>query len=75
MKTATGNSLLRAYNRSAKRIKDADLTSAATSAGFIIPDGQKRGQREGFQVFVKLIRYSDKKLKKNFESGGLAVKI
>lgn len=75
MKTATGNSVIRAYNRSAKRIKDSSLTSAATSAGFIIPDGQKRGEREGWQVFVKVIRFSEKKLKRNFESGGLAVKI
>lgn len=75
MKTATGNNLLRAYNRAAKRIKDDNLTSAATSAGFIIPAGQKRGQRKGWQIFVMLIAYSDAKLAKNRCSGGLAVKI
>jgi len=72
MKTATGNNLLKAYSKSVKRLeKDAALTATATDAGFIIPDGQKRGQRTGFQVFVKVHRYDEALLKKKPATGGL----
>lgn len=70
MKTASGNALLRAYNHAARNLAKGAI-SASTSVGFIIPNGQKRGEKEGFQVFVKVIRYSDKKLKEDQNSGGL----
>jgi len=72
MKTATGNQLLRAYSKSAQRIQgDKWLTAASTSAGFIIPEGQKLGDRNGYQVFVRICNYSDKLLKKYPDTGGL----
>lgn len=75
MKSPTKDSLWKAYWRSLNRTKDEQLTSAATSAGLILPEKQKRGQKEGWQVFVKLIKYSDAKLKKNEKSGGLFTKV
>ena len=72
MKTATGNELIWAYSKAVKRItKDEAMTSSETSAGFIIPNGQKRGQRTGFQVFVKVCRYSEALLKRKPVTGGL----
>jgi hypothetical protein len=70
---ATGNQVLRAYNRAAKSVaKDQAMSSTAVSAGYIIiPNGQRRGQREGYQVFVKLVKFSEMKLKLDPESGGL----
>lgn len=72
MATATGDAVLRAYNRAAKKFdKDPDLVGTHESAGFIIPDGQKRGKRKGFQVFVRMVRYDEEKLKADPMSGGL----
>jgi hypothetical protein len=72
MKTATGNALLRAYSKAAQNLqRDEAMTASATSAGFIIPNGQKRGQRTGFQVFVKVCRYSEELLKRKPDTGGL----
>ena len=72
MATATGNAVLRAYNRAAKKFeKDPAIVSTHESAGFIIPDGQKRGKRKGFQVFVRVVRFDESMLKRKPESGGL----
>lgn len=72
MKTATGNAVLRAYDKSVARLeRDPKMTAAMTNAGFIIPNGQKRGDRTGYQVFVKIYRYSDELLKKKPLTGGL----
>lgn len=72
MKTATGNALLRAYSKAVRNLqRDEAMTASATSAGFIIPNGQKRGQRTGFQVFVKVCRYSEELLKRKNSTGGL----
>jgi hypothetical protein len=72
MKQATGNALLRAYSKAAKNLKrDATITSTETSAGFIIPIDQKRGHRTGYQVFVKMCRYSEELLKRKPITGGL----
>lgn len=71
-KIATGNALLRAYSAAAERVaRDRRLKTASTSAGFIIPDGQPCGPKSGFQVFVKIIRYDERLLKKKPLSGGL----
>lgn len=69
---ATGNALLRAYSKAAKHLQaDRRLTATKTSAGFIIPVGQKRGKRTGYQVFVQVCRYSDELLKEQPMTGGL----
>jgi len=75
MKTATGNAVLRAYALAVKNVEsDVRITSSSVSAGFIIPSGQKRGQRKGLQVFVSVSRYSDKLLAEMPETGGLSVR-
>lgn len=72
----TGNAVLRAYSRALKRLMEDDkMTASAVSAGMLFGPGQAKGAREGYQVFVKVIRYSDAKLARNPESGGLAVKV
>jgi hypothetical protein len=76
MTTATGNAVLRAYSKAVKKLdKDPLLLANLASAGFIIPNGQKRGQRKGYQVFVWVTRYSDELLKKKPLSGGLHAKL
>lgn len=65
---ASGNALLRAYARAVKKLQDdPDMVACATSAGFIIPDGEQ----DGFQVFVKVAKYSKALLKKSPDTGGL----
>jgi hypothetical protein len=72
MKTVTGNDLLRACSKAVATLQtDEAMTAASTSAGFIIPNGQKRGQRLGVQVFVKVCRYSEELLKRRPCTGGL----
>lgn len=67
MKTATGNSVLRAYNKAVKKMQGENLLASAQSAGFIIPDGQK----DGYQVFVKVYKFSRALLKRKPLTGGL----
>jgi hypothetical protein len=55
--TATGNAVLRAYNRAAKTINDEAVMSTAHSAGHIVLPNMPKG--ENYQVFVKIIRYSE----------------
>ena len=75
---ATGNSVLRAYNKAAKKIQQrtmsgGDVLESTEAAGLIFPPGQKRGHKEGYQVFVTVSRYSDALLKEQPDSGGLLV--
>lgn len=71
-KTATGNAVLKAYNLAAKKIsKDKSLSSTETDAGFIIPDGQKGKRKDGYQVFVKVARFSEDLLINRPLTGGL----
>ena len=71
-KTATGNNLLKAYSKAVKKLqKDKSMTACLVSAGFIIPDGQKKGKEKGFQVFVKVHRYSEELFKRKPITGGL----
>jgi hypothetical protein len=66
---ASGNALLRAYNKAAKF---ADGTTAReVSAGFIMPADH---EGEGFQVFVKVCRFSERLLGTRPETGGLLTK-
>lgn len=72
MKTAIGDAVLKAYSQAVKKLeKDDKMTALSVSAGFIIPNGQKRGKAVGYQVFVKVHRFSQLKLKSNPVSGGL----
>ena len=72
---ATGNQVLKAYSAAVKRFEqDPDIVAAEVSAGFIIPKGQKKGTRSGFQVFVKVYRYSEEVLADHPLSGGLLAK-
>lgn len=68
---ATGNSLLRAYSRAVRVIKQEGDGLLATSqdAGFIMPNGNPKG--EGYQVFVRVVRFSEDKLLRDISSGGL----
>lgn len=69
---ATGAAVHRAYSKSAKRIMNEPKTkSAETSAGFIIPDGQPKGPKKGYQVFVKVARFSEALLNSRPGTGGL----
>lgn len=69
---ATGDRVLRAYDRAVARImSDDDMTACDVSAGFVIPNGQKRGHETGLQVFVSVCRYSDDLRKADPETGGL----
>lgn len=71
--TATGNSLLRAYNKAAKAVaKDPNLRATVHDAGFIIPVSIRGEFAEGYQVFVKLVKYSEGRLNENPLTGGLA---
>lgn len=64
---ATGNSVLRAYNKAVKKMQTEPFLATAQSAGFIIPDGQQ----DGYQVFVKVYKFSRRLLKKCPGTGGL----
>lgn len=72
-RVATGDSLLRAYNRTAKRFADDPcMVSCMVDAGFIITPRDKRGEpAKGFQVFVKMCRYDEALLRSEPTSGGL----
>ena len=71
---ATEDRLLRAYNKAAKSVHGdpEGLQSSSVTAGYIIPAGQKKGQRTGWQVSVKLERFSEAELISNPLSGGLS---
>jgi hypothetical protein len=69
---ATGNKVLRAYNQAIKKLTADDaLWATEVSAGFIIPPGQKRGHRKGYQVFLKVCRYDDELVATKPLTGGL----
>ena len=68
----TGTQVLRAYTRAVKVLElDEAMTASEQSAGFILPPVQRRGCKKGYQVFVKVYRYSDELLARDELSGGL----
>lgn len=72
MKNATGNSLLYAFSKAAKTIsEDDDMLEIAKDAGMIIPNGQKKGSRTGWQVFVTISKWDEQLLKADRMTGGL----
>lgn len=72
-RVATGDSLLRAYGKAAKRFaEDPALCSTTIAAGFIIVPKDKRGEpAKGFQIFVKMCRYDESLLRRDSMTGGL----
>lgn len=68
-KIATGSSLLRAYNRAAKVVASHGVWATSQDAGFIMPATMPPG--EGWQVFVKIVRFSEAELRHHPLGGGL----
>lgn len=65
--------MLRAYTRAIHNLtNDKSANASAVSAGFSVDETKPKGEREGYQVFVKVIRFSEKRLAKHPESGGLS---
>lgn len=70
MKTATGDSVLRAYSKAVKNLTTyRKMLGSEVSAGFIIPDSG----RAGYQVSVKVSRFCKELLKKHPDTGGLVM--
>lgn len=67
--TATGNAVLRAYNKATKIVIKERLLATSQSGGFIMPKGWPKG--EGYQVFVRIVRFSEGHLKAEPLTGGL----
>lgn len=67
----TAESLFRAYRRASSRLLSGpEASSCAIDAGLVLSPDPK-GERVGFRVFVKCIRFDEKKLLADVESGGL----
>ena len=70
--------LLRAYDKAVDGMRaDGEMTARVVSAGFVLPPKRAIGRgvdRAGFQVFVKVCRYDEARLKADPESGGLFVR-
>jgi hypothetical protein len=67
---ATGNSVLRAWDRAIGRIQMKGVIASEVSAGFLMPLGEKG---KGYQVFVKVMKFDRALLKSDPESGGLLI--
>jgi hypothetical protein len=60
MEKLTANSVRRAYSKALKGIEqDGSLNSLCVSAGRIIPSGQRKGGRYGYEIFVTACRWSE----------------
>jgi hypothetical protein len=72
---ATGETLRRAWNKCAKVMAEEEGTIVATEqdAGFVMPKGWPKG--EGYQVCVKMYRFSQASLDNDVYSGGLLVNV
>ncbi len=72
MKKASGKTVCDALERALKGFKgDPNVIAVARDAGFLIPKGQPRGKRQGYQIFIKVIRFDEALLKKDKLTGGL----
>lgn len=61
-----------AWNHATKRLtEDTAITAAESDAGFVIPINQPRGPKLGYQVFVRVCRYSEALLQQEPVTGGL----
>lgn len=73
---ATGDAVIRAYNRASLNMSaDDGLLSTSVSAGYIVGPRDSDGDRTGYQVFVKVCRYSEALLKSQPETGGLLCEV
>jgi hypothetical protein len=68
------DSLRLAYSLAKKSLAKNSLIASSCSAGTVLPAGE-RGTREGFQVFVKVAKFSEKLLKEQPLTGGLLCEI
>lgn len=74
---AKATEMQRAFNRAYRRIKNDGLISSKQSAGFIDDPNdpgsmkKKKGKRHGYQVIVRLVKYSDERLAEDERTGGL----
>lgn len=74
MKIPTTHSIKRAYSAAVKKVQSHEtIQESCYSAGFIIPDGQPKKSRKGFQVFIKVCRFDEKLLESHPLTGGLLV--
>lgn len=75
LNNCTELSMRRAYDRAAAKFKvktkGCSLIGTMESAGFIVPKGQKRGERKAYQVFVKIARFDEALCLEHPETGGL----
>ena len=72
MKTVNLDTIRIAWTKAIRKLcKDPQLLAAELDAGFIIPTGQKRGRRRGYQVFVRVCRWSEEMLRDQHITGGL----
>ena len=62
-----------ALKRALKSVREGSF-SADASAGFILEPG-KKGEREGVQIFVRAVMFSEKLLATKPETGGLRAKL
>lgn len=63
-----------ALKRALRNVNGEGSLSSQVSVGFILEPG-KKGEREGVQVFVRAIRFSEKKLADLPDTGGLLAKL
>lgn len=68
-RVATGNRVLRAYNKAVRNVVQENLLACSIDAGFIMPAKWAKG--EGYQVFVRVVRFSEQHLKDDPMTGGL----
>ena len=62
----------RAFQKAKKRVRSEKLLGSSVSAGFILFSPKKpKGYRTGYQVFVKLVAFSERRLIESPETGGL----
>lgn len=72
-KNVTPESLFRAYIKAANAVYQGGTVASEVDAGIILPGRQEPGQRTGYQVFIKVARFSEELLTRKPETGGLLV--
>lgn len=72
MNNASSSSVSLAFDKCIENLEgDPAMVATTVSAGFVIPGKQKKGEQCGWQVFVKMVPYSDEMLRIEPLSGGL----
>jgi hypothetical protein len=57
--TATGDRVLRAYNRAIEGAKTGSLIKSSVLVGLVEPEALLKSAGSRFQVFLELVRFSD----------------